>query len=423
MPFHIVRNDITKMRVDAVVNAANETLLGGGGVDGAIHRAAGPKLLEACRRLGGCPTGEARLTRGFDLPAKWIIHTVGPIWQGGGRGEEDLLRACYDNALALAKAKRCKSLAFPLISSGAYGYPRDEALAVATDRIRAFLKQNEMEVFLVVFDEKSFQLSRGLAQEIREYIDGAYAAAHDDRSNRRDRLAGAYRPAPAAQKEEALEVYFSTDQDAFFAAEEFNAMYFPPAAPVQAPSRKSAKKQKSSATPCALAAPVQAPFPKSAKKQKSNAMPCASAAVEPSPAKEKAPRASARQSAAAPGSSLQDALKQLDESFSQMLLRKIDEKGIADTDCYKKANVDRKLFSKIRSNANYRPSKPTAIAFAIALELPMEETKDLLMKAGFALSRSSKFDVIIEYFIEHGRYDIYEINEALFAYDQTLLGA
>ena len=370
MPFHIVRNDITKMRVDAVVNAANETLLGGGGVDGAIHRAAGPKLLEACRRLGGCPTGEARLTRGFDLPAKWIIHTVGPIWQGGGRGEEALLRACYDNSLALAKAKRCRSLAFPLISSGAYCYPKDEALAVATDRIRAFLEQNEMEIFLVVFDEKSFRLSRGLDREIREYIDSAYAAAHDDISNRRDQFAGAsfaYRPSAA--------------MDLSLPAEE--------AAP---------------AAPCAACAPQAA-----------------------------APKASARKTGASkltqkPGaqkaeSSLQDALKQLDESFSQMLLRKIDEKGMTDAACYKRANVDRKLFSKIRSDVHYRPSKPTAIAFAIALELPMEETKDLLMKAGFALSRSNKFDVIIEYFIEHGRYDIYEINEALFAYDQTLLGA
>ncbi len=398
MPFHIVRNDITRMQVDAVVNAANETLLGGGGVDGAIHRAAGPRLLERCRRLGGCRPGEAKLTPGFDLPARWIIHTVGPIWQGGGRGEEQILRSAYDNSLALAKRKRCKSLAFPLISAGAYGYPKAEALAVATDRIRSFLETNEMEIYLVVFDERSFQLSQGLAQEIREFIDAAYAETHNDLSNRWD-LHG--RPGAAQPPSAPMEgMAFASAESAAPSEAEFSVS----GASARPSYRKTAAK---------VSAPMAAakPLPQAA-------------ARPPKPAKPYAPKA-ARQSAKTaegPGS-LRDALSQIDESFSQMLLRKIDEKGMTDAACYKKANVDRKLFSKIRSDVHYRPSKITAIAFAIALELPMEETKDLLMKAGFALSRSSKFDIIIEYFIRHGNYNIYEINEALFAFDQSLLGA
>ena len=412
MPFHIVRNDITKMRVDAVVNAANETLLGGGGVDGAIHRAAGPKLLERCRKLGGCRPGEAKLTPGFDLPARWIIHTVGPIWQGGMWGEEQTLSACYDASLRLAKRKGCKSVAFPLISAGAYGYPKAEALAVATDRIRAFLEENEMEVYLVVFDERSFKLSRGLADEIREYIDAAYAAAHDDRTNRRDAayLAGAnaaVRPfapyagqsRPPAPTEQSMAAREDEDRlELFFSAEEKpcaqTASFPKPAAPAAAPH-------------------ASAPLPKASAKK-------------PRAAKASAKASSPAYAAAAPttaAGSLRDALAQLDESFSQMLLRKIDEKGMTDAACYKKANVDRKLFSKIRSDVNYHPSKVTAVAFAIALELPMEEALDLLNKAGFALSHASKFDIIIEYFIEHGNYNIYEINEALFAFDQVLLGA
>lgn len=324
MPFLIQRNDITKVRVDAIVNAANNSLLGGGGVDGAIHRAAGPQLLEYCRALGGCPTGQARITPGFRLPAKYVIHTVGPVWQGGGSGEQALLESCYRESLRLAVEQGCESVAFPLISAGAYGYPREQAIRVAADTIRAFLVDHELTVILVIFDRASFDLGRRQFPQIARLIDDNYVLRRVDK-----RLESSRMMAP-----------MSID-----------------------------------------AAP---------------------AAGRPS---------------------LEEAVSMLDESFSQMLLRMIDEKGMTDVQCYKKANISRKHFSKIRSDIYYKPSKPTALAFAVALELNIRQTRELLMKAGFALSRSSKFDVIVEYFISRGVYDIFEINEALFAFDQPLLGA
>lgn len=335
MPLYIVRNDITHMKVDAIVNAANKSLLGGGGVDGAIHRAAGRGLADECRRLGGCQTGSAKITGGYNLPCKYVIHTVGPIWQNGYRGEEERLRSCYTASLALAAEKGCETVAFPLISAGAYGYPPDQALQVAVNAIEGFLDENESEmtVYLVIFDRKSYRISEELFSDIAAYIDDRYADAHDDSSSRR---------------------FWQKNVPAL---DEDRMPFLPMAAP-----------------------------------------------------------------AAAPDYSLDDALKVLDESFSQMLLRKIDEKGFTDAQCYKKANIDRKLFSKIRSDPFYKPSKPTVIAFAVALELPLEEAKEMLMKAGFALSHSNKFDIIIEYFIERQIYDVLEINKALFAFDQSLLG-
>ena len=325
MPLSIVRNDITTMKVDAIVNAANESLLGGGGVDGAIHRAAGPDLLKECRTLGGCKTGEAKLTRGYRLPAKFVIHTVGPIWHGGGHGEREKLVSAYRTSLALALEQGCETVAFPLISAGAYGYPKDQALKVAVDTIGDFLLAHDMTVYLVIFDRAAYTIGGKLFADIAAYVDDRYADAHtDSRETRRRQVAMASMP---------------------------------------------------------MAAPVGAVLP-----------------------------------------SLDEALGRMDESFSQMLLRKIDERGMTDAQCYKKANIDRKLFSKIRSDVHYRPSKPTAAAFAVALELSLEEARELLGRAGFAFSHASKFDIIVEYFIARQNYNIFEINEALFAFDQSLLG-
>lgn len=349
MPLQIVRNDITKMKVDAIVNAANSSLMGGGGVDGCIHRAAGPKLLAECKKLGGCRTGSAKITKGYNLPCKYVIHAVGPRWQGGSHGERGLLISCYQTALALAREKKCKTVAFPLISSGIYGYPKAQALGVAVDTISRFLLENEMTVYIVIFDRKAYQISEKLFADIAQYIDDNYVDEHTD--IRSERL---LRPGRTEKNERAC-------KDGVFRTADQSVDRMPVFAPMAAQ-------------------------PKSAM-------------------------------------SLDDALRQIDESFSEMLLRKIDEKGMTDAQCYKKANVDRKLFSKIRGNRQYKPSKPTAIAFAIALELSLDETKDMLMKAGFALSRSNKFDIIIAYFIENGNYNIFEINEALFAFDQSLLGA
>ena len=335
MPLHIIRNDITRMKVDAIVNAANSSLLGGGGVDGCIHQAAGPELLAECKTLGGCETGSAKITKGYKLPCKYVIHAVGPRWRNGKHGEREKLVSCYRVSLELAKEYGCETVAFSLISSGIYGYPKDQALKIAVDTISDFLLENDMTVYIVIFDRKAYQISEELFSDITAYIDDTYVDAHMD--NRVSRL----------RRMQTL-----TLRD----AEEI--LYDAPLAPRVASTK-----------------------------------------------------------------TLNDALSQIDESFSEMLLRKIDEKGMTDAQCYKKANIDRKLFSKIRSDRLYKPSKPTVLAFAIALELPLDETKDMLMKAGFALSHSNKFDIIIEYFIERGNYNVFEINEALFAFDQNLLGA
>ncbi len=379
MPLHIVRNDITQMKVDAIVNAANETLLGGGGVDGAIHRAAGPGLLAECRTLNGCRTGEAKVTGAYRLPCRYVIHTVGPIWRGGLFGERQKLISCYRTSLSAAEAHRCETVAFPLISSGVYGYPKDKALRVAVDTISDFLSDHEMTVYLVIFDKASFQIGERLFRSIESYIDDHYAAAHEDsREVQRSRI---------LQAEQSYS-FKPTEEDA--------AAPFP-----------KEKPSKISDTP--KAAPAAKPFPGSRTV-------AGGAALFPEPASALAPHFGA-------AASLEEALRRIDESFSEMLLRKIDERGMTDAQCYKKANIDRKLFSKIRNDRLYRPSKPTVLAFAIALELPLEETKDMLMKAGFALSHSSRFDIIVEYFISKGNYNIFEINEALFAFDQNLLGA
>ena len=397
MPFHIIRADITTLAVDAIVNAANSSLLGGGGVDGAIHRAAGPALREYCAGLGGCQTGEAKLSPGFRLPARWVIHTVGPIWSGGQRNEEALLSACYRNSLELALAQGCESVAFPLISAGAYGYPKDQALAVAVREIRVFLMQHEMEVTLCVFDRAGFRLPGGLYEAVRAYLDRRLPEAVPRPGRQAEREWGPV--FPAAQTNAAPPTMAS-----YAAAPAGSA----PAA-AKPPAEKAAKKKKSI---------FSRPRRTKAEKQRAEAAAEDSFAL----AGPRRDEGIATCGAARPAE-LDERLRCLDESFSQMLLRKIDERGMTDAACYKRANVDRKLFSKIRSDPYYRPSKPTAIAFAIALELPLPETRELLMKAGFALSHSSKFDIIIEYFIANGRYDIFEINETLFAFDQALLGA
>ena len=372
MPLEMVRNDITRMEVDAIVNAANPSLLGGGGVDGAIHRAAGPELLAECRTLNGCRTGEARITKGYRLPARYVIHTVGPVWQGGGHGEKELLAACYRNSLELARSQGCGSIAFPLISTGAYGYPNEQAMSVAVHTISDFLLDNEMTVYLVLFGQTSFLNGKKLFREVREYIDDVYAREHLER--RRLNLEVRDLEAEAAPQHELSMLHPTYD-----AAE-------------PAPKKKKA------------AAPEWAPGDAGAFFG-SEALPDAGASFgdgEPD---------------------WEQLLKRTDEGFSGALLRMIDERGMTDSQCYKKANVDRKLFSKIRSNPAYRPSKPTVFAFAMALELSLPETEQLLYKAGFALTHSSRFDIVMEYFILHRQYNIYEINEVLFQFDMPLLGS
>lgn len=325
MPFTIIRNDITKMHVDAIVNAANTALQMGGGVCGAIFHAAGAsELRAACDPLAPIQTGEAVITPGFKLPAKYVIHTAGPVYLDGKHGEEKLLRECYHNSLKRAIENDCESVAFPLISSGIYGYPKAEALRVATSAIQDFLADHDLEVFLVVYDKAAFAVSENLLGEVKAYIDENYI--------------GDFAEAMAASIDIELE-------------------------------------------------PVKHTV-------------CESVSI----------------------GSIGALFDGLDEPFSQTLLRLIDLKGKTDVEVYKRANLDRRLFSKIRSNKEYMPSKRTAIAIAIALELTLDETDDLLERAGYALSHSQKFDVIVEYFIASGSYDVFEINQVLFQYDQPLLG-
>ena len=309
------------------------------GVDAMIHKAAGAALYQACADHAPLSVGDAIITPAFDLPCKHVIHTVGPVWEDGKHNEDTLLRSCYTSCLGLAVQAKCKTIAFPLISSGVYGYPKDQALKIAMDVISGFLLENEMTVYIVVFDKEAYRISEKLFTDIVEYIDDHYVNEHTD--YRRDCARMSY---PMATR----------------------------------PRRRK----------------VDSNF------------------LELCDSKEMSMV-----------DDLETKLNQIDESFSQMLLRKIDEKGMTDAQCYKKANIDRKLFSKIRSDVNYKPSKPTVLAFAISLELSLDETEDMLRKAGFALSHSHKFDVIIEYFISRGNYNIFEINEALFAFDQSLLGA
>lgn len=334
MPLHIVRNDITKMKVDVIVNAANSSLKMGGGVCGAIFRAAGEnQLQDACDEIGTCAVGHAVMTEAFKLNAKYIIHSVGPIWRGGTSNEADLLASCYENSLKLAAKNKCQSIAFPLISSGIYGYPKREALQIAVSSISSFLLNNDMEVYIVVFDKQAVQLSEKLFHSIQQFIDDHYEEELVSLNDRRENF-------------EQYQVY---SNEKFSEAEE--SLHY----------------------------------------------------------------SSER--------SLEDVLTQLGETFSERLLRLIDEKGKTDVETYKSANVDRRLFSKIRNKRDYTPHKKTVLAFAIALELNIDETIDLLSTAGYTLSNSSKFDVIIKFFITNKNYNIFEINEALFTFDQELLGA
>lgn len=354
MPLQIVRQDITKMRVDAIVNTTNEEMVGYSGVDYAVHQAAGPELAWECAKAAPLGLGAAKLTKAYNLKAKYIIHTSGPVWEGGLKGESILLRSCYLESLRLAVEYRCRTVAFPLISSGTYGYPKDQVLKFAVQVITEFLMHHELTVYLCVFDRTSYTFSKELFADIRAFI----------------------------EDEDADE-----DADVFLSAA------------------------------CTREAPAPCGMPKS----KTAAYPeffAVDGCTE-----DLAIESAAGSTNSAEGKSLPDYLRDMDKSFAYKLFDWIDERGMTDVECYKKANVDKKTFSKIKCNLQtYKPSKQTAVAFAIALQLDLNETQDLLASAGLTLSRSFVFDKIIRYFIQKGNYDIYEINEALFEFDQVPLG-
>lgn len=355
MPFEIVRNDIVNMQVDAIVNTANPKPIIGYGVDAGIHKKAGEKLLEERQKIGNIGVGEAVITSGFDLDASYVIHTVGPIWQGGKNNEEALLKKCYKHSLKLALENKCESIAFPLLSAGNHGFPKPLALQIAINVFSEFLMEHEMQIYLVVFIKDAFSLSEKLFDSVQSYIDEKYIV------------------------DKTLDEYGVRDKRDIREAEIEKICRG-----LEYQRRLSIEQDLLEESSCKM----------------SIAMGVDSAPDE-----------------------LEDLLNDTDAGFSETLLKLIDKTGKKDSDIYKKANIDRKLFSKIRNNPDYKPSKTTAIAFAIALELNLEETKDFIARAGFALSHSSKFDIIIEYFISNNNYDMFEINETLFAFDQNLLGA
>lgn len=338
MPFEIVRNDIVNMQVDAVVNTANPNPVIGSGVDSGIHKKAGHELLVARQKIGCIDFGDAAITPGFDLDARYVIHTVGPVWKDGSHREEQILSSCYRNSLTLAKEHECESIAFPLIATGNYGFPKPLALQIAVREISTFLLENEMQVYLVVFGKEAFALSEKLFKSVSSYIDENYIRSKTFDEYGTESMYGS-----------RLEIRRIREQECFDMS-------------------------------VGVAIPIDS-------------------------------------------DDWGQLLKDLDAGFSETLLQLIDRTGKKDSEIYKKANVDRKLFSKIRNNMDYRPSKTTALAFAFALELDVDETKDFISRAGFALSHSSKFDVIVEYFLVNGNYNVFELNEVLFAFDQPLIGA
>lgn len=375
MPFSIVRDDISRVHADVLVNAANVRLAPGGGVCGALFSAAGfDEMRAACEAIGGCATGDAVATPAFNLPARWCVHAVGPIWRGGRAHEEELLHRCYRSAFARAVELGARSVAFPLISAGIYGFPVERALAIVREEVAAFMRHHdEIELTLVVFERAVVQMGNALVEQVQEYIDDEYV----DSSSFMRRDTG----------ELERELRWTEDASAPLSVEMAEPVALPEYlreddAPTVMPS-------------------ASRPFVAS-----SIGMPGA-----PSRA----------------GTTLDAEIAQLvatlDAPFSTTLLALIDARGMTDAEVYHRANISRQLFSKIRGNESYRPSKQTVVALAIALELDMSATQDLLARAGFTLSKSSKFDVIVRFFIERGIYDLFRLNEVLFAYDLPLVGS
>ena len=355
MPFEIIRNDITTMQVDAIVNAANPRPVIGYGLDAGIHQKAGEQLLIARKEIGDIAFGDAVITPAFKLDSRYVIHAVSPIWQGGQKMETALLESCYTKSLQLALEHKCESIAFPLLSAGNHGFPKDIALQTAINAFSKFLMKHDMQIYLVVFNRSAFTLSEKLFHSVQSFIDETYI------------------------QKKSLEEYGIKNKKNVDDIELLQLR--------EAMSRRIAKPE------CDY---------------QLHEIPSAKAVTT-------APVLSAPRK-------LEDLMKEMDETFSESLIRLIDQKGMKDPDVYKRANIDRKLFSKIKNNPDYKPSKSTAIAFAVALELSLDETRDLIGRAGFAMTHSSKFDIIIEYFLREKNYNIFEINEVLFAFDQPLIG-
>ena len=383
MPFKIIRNDITRVEADAIVNTANPEPRYAGGTDAAIYKAAGAEdLLTERRKIGRIAPGEAAVTSAFRLPAKYIIHTVGPEWIDGRHGEYDILRSCYRKSLHLADQLGCESIAFPLIATGVYGFPKDQALEIALSVIREYLEGSDLDVILVVFGRGSYQIAAGLTERIEEYIDENYVAEQTDEEygELAEEFSGARRRLWERGRSGGGVLFNSAPSD---------GMAAPMAAAVET-AKEPVGEAAEEAAEEGFAHPGAGDVPSYASEHKKT--------------------------------SLEDAVNNLGESFQARLLRMIDERGMSDPEVYKRANVDRKLFSKIRCSEDYIPKKKTIVALAIALRLNMDDTRDLLASAGLMLTNNSKADVIVSFCIENGIYDIFEVNALLFKFRQPILG-
>lgn len=333
MPFKIVRNDITKMQVDAIVNTANAAPTYGEGVDTAVYMAAGEEeLLSERKKIGWMKEGEVAITPGFKLPVKYIIHAVSPYYIDGNSNEETKLRSCYRNSLELAYENKCKSIAFPLISTGSFGYPKEEGMRIALDEINAFLIRHEMLIYLVVFDAASTKIGLNLYPNLEAYIDHNYVCEKREREYG-NRFFGSVEkmesvclksPRPVVYEELSADTY-----DDFWEETE---------------------------------------------------------------------------------SALDERMKHISDTFQQYLLYLMDEKGLTPAEVYKRAIITKQLFSKIKLNPNYHPDKATAMRLCVGAKLNIDETKDLLGRAGYALSPCDKRDIIFSFFIENQVYDMIEID-------------
>ncbi|MGN0732601.1 MAG: macro domain-containing protein [Emergencia sp.] len=368
MPFKIIRNDITKVKADAIVNTANPMPVYAAGTDKAVYEAAGADALLAERmKIGTIPRGGVAVTDAFALDAIYIIHTVGPAWKDGHSGEYETLKNCYLNSLSAAAELGCESIAFPLIATGVYGFPKDKALQIAISEISSFLFTHEMMVYLVVFDDKAFQLSENVVGEVESFIDANYVKA----SHRCEyREYGDSRRESRRYLRRRYEADGFDDERAELEAEEVMAMECVDKVRI-----------------------LNAVEP----------MHKLTVAAETEP-------------------SLEEQLAATEGSFQEKLFEHIARKGMNNTEVYKRANLDRKHFSKIQCNANYHPSKKTAMALCIALKLDLDESKDLLARAEWAFSPNRKTDLIVMNAILHQQYDINQVNAVLFSYGQECLG-
>ena len=441
MPFRIIRNDITKVRADAIVNTANPEPIFAGGTDSAIYHAAGARsLLAERKKIGYIEPGEAAVTKAFRLPAKFIIHTVGPAWMGGNNGEFELLASCYRKSLLIASQLGCRSIAFPLISTGVYGFPKDKALEIALAEFSAFLRDEKtddedsgMDITLVVFDRKAFELSSDLVADVSQYIDENYVDirhaeeyGYEDESDRgrnldqidmRRRRAQTSRRDRLSHSDHLSQSGRRLSGGLIFGSDRSSQPPQPAGSVRPSGPSESARREEASVQDAEEVVFESAP-------QYTGAPAPAEIMAEPSkPAGMRKPDLTMSEPAkpTPPARSLQDVMSRVGESFQERLLRLIDERGLKDAQVYKRANIDRKLFSKIRCNPDYTPKRQTAIALALALELNLDEMTDLLRRAGIALSPGSKSDLIIRYCVENGIYDPMKVDALLFDYGQKTL--